>query len=101
LILALIDLLALSPVAGTDDPNHVAAKREANCQDAFVDAAETKVPRFIAAVSDVDCDDATWIREGVLCSCEADAMLAMILAFLRGVPLESRAHATILPRIHI
>ena len=93
LILALIDSLALSPVARPEDSDHVVAVREADRQDSAVDPPEAVVTFLLRAVGQVFCNQTLGVREGELRFHERDPMLSLVRSILRRFPLEPRLHS--------
>jgi len=88
LIFSLIDSLALSPVAGPEDPDHVLAVREADRQDPAFDPPEAVMALLLRAVGQVFRDHTLRIREGQLRLRERDSVLSLVRPILRRLPLE-------------
>jgi len=88
LIFPLIDVLALSPVAGPEDPDHVLAVREADRQDPAFDPPEAVMALLLQAVGQVFRDHTLRIREGQLRLREGDSVLSLVRPILRRLPLE-------------
>jgi hypothetical protein len=86
----LINLLPLSPVAGAEDSNGIAANRETHRENSFPDATKTEVPLLAPAVSYVFGDHTPRIGKSVLSDLERHAVFALILLILIAIPLESR-----------
>ena len=97
-LLALIDSLTPSPVAGSKDANDVLSVGEADGHNAVAKVTKAKESLFASrAVSDVSGDDSMRISEGILCFRETDTVLALVLSILPGIPIEAR-HPRILAK---
>jgi hypothetical protein len=82
LILALIDCLPSSPIAGAEDSDNVAVEREADRQYAAFNPTEAVVPLLASAVRQVLCNHAVWISEGELRHGRGDAVFPLVLSIL-------------------
>ena len=88
LILAFINLLSFAPVPCAKDPNDIAAVSKADGQHPAVYPAEAEIATLFGTVGQVLRNDAVRIGKGILCLCESDSMLLLILLSFLGVPLE-------------
>jgi hypothetical protein len=90
LILAVIDLLALPPIAGTEDTDDSGTVGETNRQYAGPDQAEAEVARLARTVRGIHGDHAATIKKRQLRSLEVDTVLQAVGQVLGGVPVELR-----------
>jgi 2,3-bisphosphoglycerate-independent phosphoglycerate mutase len=85
----LIDLLALSPVASTEDANDATSVREPHSEDSAATATEAEVAGFLGrAVSEVLGENSVNVQERAGGLKEADAMLLLVGTVLTSIPLE-------------
>ena len=89
LILALIDLLAFTPVTRTEDANDLAAISEANSKDSFSNRAEAVVPLLARTMGEVFSDHAASIRKGNLRLRKRDSVLLPISLLFPRIPIET------------
>jgi hypothetical protein len=95
----LIDFLSFPPVSCSDDTDHALTVSESDCQDAIPHFAETVVPLFGLAVTDILCNHTTWVSECILRQAEWNSMFLFVLSVLLLVPLKPNfIHKESLPR---
>jgi hypothetical protein len=84
----LIEKLALSPVARTDDPDAVAPDHEADRQNAAAHPSKGEVPRLGSTMGGIFGEHDSRIIEHSLREFEGDAVFGEVVAGLPRVPLE-------------
>ena len=88
LIFLLIGSLALAPVPGTDDANHVSPVCEPHSKNSIGHKPKTVEPLLHLAVRKIARNHTVRVRKCLLGEVETDAMLALVFRVLVGVPAD-------------
>lgn len=92
MILFLIDSLALAPVPGAYDANHIVPVSEPHGKNSSAHGSKTIEAFLRFAMRKITSDDALWIKKRPLGEAKADAVLLLVLRILVEIPFETDRH---------